>query len=80
MKDKLPLILLIALGFFGLTDRFLPHPVPEDFLTEGKALFSSPTSSQEYRSNWIPTLTGSWTFPPSWDSSFPLDHPASLAL
>ena len=31
MKDKLPLILMIIAGFFGLTDRFLPHPVAEGF-------------------------------------------------
>jgi len=31
MKDKLPLILMIVAGFFGLTDRFLPHPVAEGF-------------------------------------------------
>lgn len=31
MKDKLPLILLIVVGFLGLTDRFLPHPTPEHF-------------------------------------------------
>jgi hypothetical protein len=29
MKDKLPLVLLIVVGFLGLTDRFLPHPTPE---------------------------------------------------
>ncbi len=29
MKDKLPLALLIILGFLGLTDRFLPHPIAE---------------------------------------------------
>jgi hypothetical protein len=31
MKEKLPLILMIIAGIFGLTDRFLPHPVAEDF-------------------------------------------------
>ncbi len=31
MRDKLPLALLIILGLFGLTDRFLPHPIAEGF-------------------------------------------------
>jgi hypothetical protein len=31
MKDKLPLTLLIVIGFIGLTDRFLPHPTAEHF-------------------------------------------------
>jgi len=31
MKDKLPLILLIIVGFIGLTDRFIPHPASEHF-------------------------------------------------
>jgi len=31
MRDKLPLTLLIIMGIFGITTRFLPHPAAEDF-------------------------------------------------
>ncbi|MFC1572080.1 hypothetical protein ACFL6M_00620 [Candidatus Eisenbacteria bacterium] len=31
MRDKIPLALLIIMGIFGLTDRFIPHPAAEAF-------------------------------------------------
>jgi hypothetical protein len=31
MRDKLPLALLIIMGILGLTSRFIPHPIGEDF-------------------------------------------------
>ncbi len=31
MRDKLPLTLLIVMGIFGITTRFIPHPAAETF-------------------------------------------------
>ena len=31
MRTKLPLTLLIVMGIFGITSRFLPHPITEEF-------------------------------------------------